>query len=84
MESPYNHPVAAELIGKILAGIERRYIEQPDWCGLSHQMEIYTELKRAGYLTDKAMIPCNFCPNPYADHTPILCCDRSDILDPCL
>lgn len=51
MESPFNRPVAANLIKKAIT----EYMNRPiDWCGYSLEMTIYTELNRAGYLTETA------------------------------
>lgn len=54
MESPYKRPVAADLIEKAMrlaADIEE------GWCGFSPEMQIYTALKAAGFLTESAMVP---------------------------
>lgn len=56
MESPYNRPMAANLIENAIKDHERLMCLE-GWCGYSREMFIYSYLKRAGYLTEEAMIP---------------------------
>lgn len=57
MESPYNRPVAANLIMKAANKWADSMINEPFLCGWSVEMCIYDALKRAGYLTEEAMLP---------------------------
>lgn len=57
MESPYNRPLAANLIRDSIESWNDDLADYPELCGASLEMRIYTELKYAGYLTDEAMIP---------------------------
>lgn len=82
MESPYNRPVAANLIRDIMDEIRDARIRYPDLCGFSQEMSIYTALKKAGYLTEAAMTPSN--DEPKATKEPDrLCCGRTSKWDPC-
>lgn len=56
MESPFNRPVAANLIERALELYEEDRANYPELCGFSREMYVYTSLKRAGFLTEKAMV----------------------------
>lgn len=56
MESPYNRPIAANLIEHVLTDIERRRKDAFVF-GFSREMSIYWALKQAGFLTEEAMVP---------------------------
>lgn len=56
MESPFNRPVAANLIDRVITDREKRREQEPFLCGFSLEMTIYSALKEAGYLTDEAMV----------------------------
>lgn len=53
-ESPYNRPVAADLIGITLEDHYKHMLQ--GYCGFTTEMTIYTVLKEAGYLTEEAMV----------------------------
>lgn len=57
MESPFNRPKAANLIRIALVDHEMYIEDNPEFCGFSREMMIYTALKAKGYLTEEAMKP---------------------------
>lgn len=57
MESPYNRPVAANLIKKAFEDWTVSMNQPSFFCGFSREMCVYTALKEAGFLTTEAMIP---------------------------
>lgn len=81
MESPYNRPVAANLIDRALELYDENRANYPELCGFSREMYVYTSLKRAGFLTEKAMVPAE--DEPKVTESPGLCCGRKSKWDPC-
>lgn len=55
MESPVGRPVAVEVIDEALRLGEAALAD--GYVGLSREMQVYWALKKAGYLTEAAMIP---------------------------
>lgn len=54
-ESPYHRPVAANLIARAIR--EHTLAMMDGVIGYTESMYIYDALRRAGYLTEEAMIP---------------------------
>ena len=54
MESPFNRPKAANLIGDVITQHFERMMKEPFLAGFSLEMQIYTKLLEAGYLTEEA------------------------------
>ena len=71
MESPYNRPLACNLIDKAMSEwADQMQDSMGAYCGFSVEMRIYDALRRAGYLTEEAMVSSNDEPLPTSPPPP--------------